>query len=54
MTFLPGEENGNIVVVRVRLIARVDHLLPLTEAPESVVRVVTDFESLTQSKERGK
>lgn len=45
---LPGEEDGNIVVVRVSLVARVDQLLPLTEAPEGVVRVVTDIQSLTK------
>ena len=49
---LPGEEDSHVMVVWMCLVPRVDHLLPLTEAPEGVVCVVVDLKSLRE--ERGR
>ena len=46
---LPGEEDCYVMVMWMRLIAWVNQLLPLTEAPEGVVSIVADFQGLTES-----
>jgi hypothetical protein len=39
----PGQQNGNVMAIRMLVCARVDTILPLTEAGQRVVGVVSDL-----------
>ena len=45
----PGEQNGRVVVQRVGIALHVDDFLPLAEAPQGVVCVMSDLQVLLQA-----